>query len=108
MSTDTDRTTSCQSDPCVSAVARRSERFGGVVRADLLRTQLRALMRSSGAPTQRVLSARSGVPERTISRVLHGRDLTTRFDIADALLVALDSHDEIPSITCCLRARSDG
>jgi len=36
---------------------------------------------------------RSGVPERTISRILYGHDRTTRFDIADALLTALDNLD---------------
>lgn len=62
------------------------------MQADRLRRVLHALLKHPDAPTQRVLAARSGVAERTISRVLHGRDYTTRFDIADALLTALDAQ----------------
>lgn len=91
-----------------SAVLRRSEPFGGVVAAAHLRRMLRALLARPGAPTQRVLSARSGVAERTISRVLHGRDSTTRFDIADALLVALDAGELIEQLPRCCRELSDG
>jgi hypothetical protein len=46
-----------------------------------------------------VLAARSGVAERTISRILHGSDQTTRFDIADALLTALDAADALDDLT---------
>lgn len=66
--------------------------------AEDLRRELKRLLAQRGAPTQRVLAARSGVAERTISRVLHGRDLTTRFDIADALLVALDAGELIEQL----------
>jgi hypothetical protein len=46
-----------------------------------------------------VLALRSGVAERTVSRILHGHDHTTRFDIADALLVALDQADVLDELT---------
>jgi transcriptional regulator with XRE-family HTH domain len=57
------------------------------------------LLKRPGAPTQRVLAARSGVAERTLSRILHGNDHTTRFDIADALLTALDAADALDDLT---------
>ena len=82
-----------------SAVLRRSAAFGGIVQAHHLRGALRALLKRPGAPTQRVLAARSGVAERTISRILHGSDHTTRFDIADALLTALDSAATLDDLT---------
>ncbi len=85
-------------NPRLNAVLRRSERFGGVVSADLLRKLVRELLKAPGAPTQTVLSHRSGVSPRTISRVLNGRANTTRFDIADALLVALDAGDTIDDL----------
>ena len=69
------------------------------MQAHHLRGILRALLKRPGAPTQRVLAARSGVAERTISRILHGCDQTTRFDIADALLTALDSADTLDDLT---------
>lgn len=76
--------------------------------AEDLRRALKTLLARSGAPTQRVLAARSGVAERTISRVLHGRDRTTRFDIADAILVALDAADLVEQLPRCCKERSDG
>lgn len=76
--------------------------------AEDLRRLLKQLLARSSAPTQRVLSARSGVPERTISRVLHGHDQTTRFDIADALLVALDSGELIEQLLPCSKEQRDG
>jgi hypothetical protein len=82
-----------------SAVLRRSQTFGGVVQAHHLRGILRALLARPSAPTQRVLAARSRVSERTISRILHGNDQTTRFDIADALLTALDATDLLDDLT---------
>lgn len=82
----------------LNAVLRRSERFGGVVSADALKHLLRTLLSASGAPTQAMLSKQSGVSERTISRVLNARAHTTRFDIADALLVALGSADSIDEL----------
>ena len=82
-----------------SAVLRRSEAFGGVVQAHHLRDTLRALLKAPEAPTQRTLAARSGVAERTISRILHGSDQTTRFDIADALLTSLDAADALDEFT---------
>ena len=91
MPTDIQATDTSVRNTASSAVVRRSEAFGGVVQAEDLRRALRELLRRSGAPTQRTLAARSGVAERTISRILHGCDLTTRFDIADALLIALDA-----------------
>lgn len=69
------------------------------MQAHHLRDTLRALLKRPSAPTQRVLAARSGVAERTISRILHGSDRTTRFDIADALLTALDSADMLDDLT---------
>ena len=80
-------------DMRAGASERDSAAFPHSVPKDLLRAQLRALLARSGAPTRRVLSLRSGVPERTISRILYGHDRTTRFDIADALLTALDNLD---------------
>lgn len=68
------------------------------MQAHHLRGTLHALLRRPGAPTQRLLAARSGVAERTISRILHGNDQTTRFDIADALLTALDSADALDEL----------
>lgn len=68
------------------------------MQAHHLRDTLRALLKRPGAPTQRVLAARSGVAERTISRILHGSDRTTRFDIADALLTALESADTLDDL----------
>lgn len=85
-------------NPRLNAVLRRSERFGGVVSADLLRKLVRELLKAPGAPTQTVLSLRSGVSPRTISRVLNGRANTTRFDIADALLVALDASEQLDTL----------
>ena len=64
-----------------------------------LRCALRALLKRPSAPTQRVLAARSGIAERTISRILHGSDQTTRFDIADALLTALEAADALDDLT---------
>lgn len=78
-----------------------------MVQADDLRRVLRVLLKRSGAPTQRVLAARSGIAERTISRILHGHDRTTRFDIADSLLVALDATDVIDDLTAAVEV-SDG
>jgi len=92
----------------LNAVVRRSEAFGGVVQADHLRRALRALLKRPGAPTQRILAARSGVSERTISRILYGRDRTTRFDIADALLVALDSAAALDDVAAAGEVESDG
>ena len=90
------------------AVLRRSERFGGVVQAHDLRRALRTLLKRPDAPTQRTLAARSGVSERTVSRILHGHDHTTRFDIADALLVALDAGDILDDLAAANRRCSDG
>jgi transcriptional regulator with XRE-family HTH domain len=69
------------------------------VQAHRLRGALRTLLNAPGAPTQRTLAARSGVAERTISRILHGNDQTTRFDIADALLTALDAANTLDEST---------
>jgi hypothetical protein len=85
-------------DRGLNAVIRRSQPYGGVVRADLLRERLRALLKAPGAPTHNVLALRSGVAPRTVSRVLNGHARTTRFDIADALLVALDATDQIDDL----------
>jgi hypothetical protein len=52
---------------------------------------LRELLNGHGAPTQAQLEARSGVPARTIYRVLSGIDRSVSFEIADALLTALDA-----------------
>jgi transcriptional regulator with XRE-family HTH domain len=79
-----------------------------VVQAEDLRCALRALLRRSGAPTQRILAARSGVAERTVSRILHGRDLTTRYDIADALLIALDEGDLVETLRHCIEEHQHG
>lgn len=68
------------------------------MQAHHLRGALRALLKAPGAPTQRTLAARSGVPERTIGRILHGSDQTTRFDIADALLTSLDAADLLDEV----------
>jgi hypothetical protein len=99
MLADTDATDTARRRKAAIAVVRRSEAFGGVVQAQDLRHALRALLRRPGAPTQRVLALRSGVAERTVSRILHGHDHTTRFDIADALLVALDQADVLDELT---------
>jgi hypothetical protein len=98
MPADIPATDTSSSRKALNAVVRRSEAFGGVVQADDLRRALRALLKRPGAPTKRVLALRSGVAERTISRILHGHDRTTRFDIADALLVALDSADAVDDL----------
>ena len=78
------------------------------MQAEDLRRALRALLGRSCAPTQRVLAARSGVAERTISRVLHGRDMTTRYDIADALLIALDAGDLMEQLRHCSEEAEHG
>ena len=78
------------------------------MQADHLRRTLRALLKRPGAPTQRILAARSGVAERTISRILHGHDRTTRFDIADALLVALNAADALDDVAAAGEVTSDG
>lgn len=92
MPTDICATDTYRREKARSVIVRRSAAFGGVVQADDLRRVLRPLLKRPDAPTQRVLAARSGVAERTISRILHGRDQTTRFDIADALLTTLDAQ----------------
>ena len=108
MSTDTTATDTRHHNKAHSAVLRRSQAFGGVVQAKDLRGALRALLRRPGAPTQRVLAMRSGVPERTISRILHGHDRTTRFDIADALFVALDAESMLDELCPAEAEVSDG
>lgn len=52
---------------------------------------LRDLLAARGAPTQAQLEARSGVPSRTIYRILNTIDRSVSFEIADALLTALDA-----------------
>lgn len=78
------------------------------MQAQDLRCALRALLKLPYAPTQRVLAARSGVAERTISRILHGHDHTTRFDIADALLVALDAAEMLDDLAKPQQEGSNG
>ena len=108
MPTDIPATDTPSTRKALNAVIRRSEAFGGVVQADDLRRALRALLKRPGAPTQRILAARSGVAERTISRILHGHDQTTRFDIADALLVALNASDTLDDLAATGEVISDG
>ncbi len=108
MPTDTCATDISQREKAHRAVVRRSEAFGGVVQADHLRRVLHALLKRPDAPTQRVLAARSGVAERTISRILHGYDHTTRFDIADALLIALDAQHLLDDPARAVAGVSDG
>lgn len=63
----------------------------GCVPAPLLGDVLGKLLSAPGAPTQTRLSERSGVPPRTLYRILNRVDRSVEFHIADALLVALDA-----------------
>jgi hypothetical protein len=63
----------------------------GGVPVRLFASVLHELLVAPGAPTQAQLEAWSGVPARTIYRVRKGIDRSVSFDIADALLTALDA-----------------
>lgn len=63
----------------------------GDVPVRLFAHTLRELLSTPGAPNQTQLEARSGVPARTIYRVLNCIDRSVSFEIADALLTALDA-----------------
>lgn len=63
----------------------------GAVPVRLFSATLRELLTGRGAPTQTQLEARSGIPARKIYRVLKGIDRSVSFDVADALLTALDA-----------------
>jgi hypothetical protein len=52
---------------------------------------LQTLLDAAGAPTQTQLEQRSGVPARTMYRVLTRADRSVSFHVADALLTALDA-----------------
>lgn len=54
---------------------------------------LRTLLDVPGASSHATLAAHSGVPPRTVYRILHHIDRSVTFEVADALLVALDAHD---------------
>jgi hypothetical protein len=63
----------------------------GAVPTPVFAPLLRELLDQPDAPTQTQLEARSGVPARTIYRVLVGADRSVSFPIADALLTALEA-----------------
>jgi Cro/C1-type HTH DNA-binding domain len=63
----------------------------GAVPVRLFAAELRRLLAATGAPTQAQLEARSGIPSRTIYRILNEIDRSVSFDVADALLTALDA-----------------
>jgi len=63
----------------------------GAVPAKTFAGVLRTLLDRPGAPSQQQLHARSGVPARSIYRILHIVDRSVSFHSADALLVALDA-----------------
>lgn len=56
-------------------------------------TALRSLLSAPNAPSLEVLAAQSGIPSRTVYRILHHVDRSVTFEVADALLVALDAHE---------------
>lgn len=61
----------------------------GAVPAKTFADVLRMLLEKPGAPSQQQLQTRSGVPARSIYRILHTVDRSVSFQNADALLVAL-------------------
>lgn len=63
----------------------------GSVPVRLFAEVLRELLAQHRAPSQTQLHAMSGVPARTIYRILNHVDRSVSFDVADALLTALDS-----------------
>lgn len=63
----------------------------GAVPVRLFAQILRELLGAHGAPTQSQLEARSGIPARTVYRVLTTADRSVSFEVADALLTALDA-----------------
>ena len=54
---------------------------------------LAELMKPPRRITRAQLEARSGIPARTIHRMLHNVDRSVSFEVADALLTALDAND---------------
>jgi len=64
----------------------------GAVPVRLFAHVLRELITAPNSHTQAQVEARSGVPSRTIYRILKRVDRSVSFEVADALLTALDAN----------------
>jgi transcriptional regulator with XRE-family HTH domain len=54
---------------------------------------VRPLLSSTEIPHERILSERSGLSKKTISRIISGETQFVSHDVADRLLTAMDKND---------------
>jgi len=65
----------------------------GAIPTPTFATLLHALLRAENAPSAARLAEASDVPLRTLYRITHLVDRSVTFDVADAILTALDANE---------------